>query len=94
MIDNNLAANFFSPSAVVPENMNGNDFDTSKVGMEYDLSGGLSTQGMTNRIPTTELFSNAVRGHPYIPSAFLDDFSTPPYHRSACVTHSEPPAPL
>lgn len=46
MIDNNLAVNFFSPSAVVPENMNGNNFDTSKVGMEYDLSGGVSTQGI------------------------------------------------
>ncbi len=46
MVDNNnLAVNFFSPIAVAPDNMNGNNYDTSRVGMEYDLSGGMQTQG-------------------------------------------------
>lgn len=46
MIDSNAAVNFFSPVAVVPDSMNGNSYDSSKVGMEYDLGGGASTQGI------------------------------------------------
>lgn len=44
-VDESLAVNSFSPVVAVPsDNMNGNNYDTSRVGMEYDLSGG--TQGI------------------------------------------------
>ncbi|KAG4071617.1 hypothetical protein HA402_011771 [Bradysia odoriphaga] len=43
LVDNSLSTNFFLPVAVPSDNMNGNNYDTSKVGMEYDLSGGMSS---------------------------------------------------
>lgn len=47
VVDDSLVVNGFAPIAVVPDNnMNGDNYDTSKVGMEYDLSGGASSQGI------------------------------------------------
>lgn len=44
MVDNNLGVNVISPVGVAAsDNMNGNNYDTSRVGVEYDLSGGAST---------------------------------------------------
>lgn len=45
LVADNLALNVFAPIPVGSDNMNGNNYDSSKVGMEYDLSGGASTQG-------------------------------------------------
>lgn len=45
--DDNLAVNVLSPVVLATDNMNGNNYDSSKIGMEYDLSGGASTQGIS-----------------------------------------------
>lgn len=59
MVDNSLVVNVFSPVAVIPpDNMNGDNYDSSKVGMEYDLSGGV-TQG--NLFCNFQLYPNLFR---------------------------------
>ncbi|KAJ6640899.1 Integrin alpha-PS3 [Pseudolycoriella hygida] len=44
IVENNVEVNVFPPIVAVPDNMNGNNYDTSRVGMEYDLSGAVWTE--------------------------------------------------
>lgn len=46
MADSNFDVNILaSPGVVGSDNMNGINYDSSKMGMDYDLSGGVPTEG-------------------------------------------------
>lgn len=47
LADISLPVNGLSPIVIASDNMNGNNYDTSRVGMEYDLSGGAPNQGIS-----------------------------------------------